>query len=533
MTTGTAGGTFTVAPTNDNFGSAQPILGASGIILGSNVGATKEPTEGNHAGVTGGTSVWYRFQAPNTGRFTFTTYGSGFNTLLAIYTGDSLPGTVVASNDDDPFQPSGIFGPCGPPTSRASFNAVAGVFYRIAVDGKFGATGDITLRWGRSATISGRISDASGVPSVFANVVRLGGAACRDTEMASTVTFTDVPTGHSYDLTVSSSTLGSSFVRWGTTDSISPLTGNVSSYNYYQRTPAYSISGSITIPGGDLSGVTVTCTATGAALFSTQAFINSGKYSCSSLPTNANYVVTANKVGFRFSPPDITINNLRGDITGASFTGTAAPTYTISGQIKNSAGAAMNGVAVGLSGSQTASTATDTNGNYSFTNLLEGGNYTVTPSNANFAFSPLSSSFTNVTVNQTANFTAIFLLQLVVDDTGQVVALDSMLHLKDPFPVINNGNLLERGVDRNTRVVIFVTNFLLASGEAASAVVINLIGSNNQSYDIPAEDVQPLTNSPYTQIIFRLPDSLTTGTSTLVVKAHGLSSNIGSMKIGN
>ena len=528
--------TVTVAPTNDNFANPQPILGAQGIILGSNVGATKELDEEDHAGRPGGASVWYRWQAPNTGRFVFTTYGSKFETLLAVYTGNSLFGladTEVVSNDVDPFQDQGIFGSCGPRTSRVSFNAVGGVFYRLAVDGRFASTGEITLRWGRSATISGRISDASGVPTVIADVVRLGGDACRNSEGFSTVIFTDVPTGGEYTVTVSS--FGKTFLRWGTDQSISPLTGNVSNYNYYQKTPAYSIKGTITMPSAsDLSGLSVTCTATGAALFSTPAsFISPGVYLCSSLPTNANYVVTPSKPGFRFVPTSWTETNLRDDAFGINFTGMAAPTYTISGQLKTSTGAALNGVSVALGGTHTASTSTNANGDYSFTGILEGGNYTVTPSNANFTFAPPSSSFNNVTANLTANFTANFVLQLILDESGQVVALDSMLQVKDPFPVINAANVFERGTDRNTRVVIFVTNLVLASGESASSVVINLVGSNNQTFDIPAEDVRALSNSPYTQIMFRLPDNLTDGTSTLVVKAHGLTSNIGSMTIKN
>ena len=37
----------------------------------------------------------------------------------------------------------------------------------------------------------------------------------------------------------------------------------------------------------------------------------------------------------------------------------------------------VSGVSVALSGTQTASKVTDANGNYSFTGVLEGGNYTV------------------------------------------------------------------------------------------------------------------------------------------------------------
>jgi hypothetical protein len=41
-----------------------------------------------------------------------------------------------------------------------------------------------------------------------------------------------------------------------------------------------------------------------------------------------------------------------------------------------------------------------------------------------------------------------------------------------------------------------------------------------------------LTSNPaFTQVIFKLPDGLTPGICTLFVKARGLTSNIGSMKI--
>ena len=44
-----------VAPpaTNDNFSAAQPLSGASGQVTGSNLVATKEPGEPNHAGNSG------------------------------------------------------------------------------------------------------------------------------------------------------------------------------------------------------------------------------------------------------------------------------------------------------------------------------------------------------------------------------------------------------------------------------------------------------------------------------------------------
>jgi hypothetical protein len=126
-------------------------------------------------------------------------------------------------------------------------------------------------------------------------------------------------------------------------------------------------------------------------------------------------------------------------------------------------------------------------------------------------------------------------LQLILDTAGpasdQVVALDSILFLRDPFPVINVADLLNLGSDRNTRVIISVTNLKLAVGETAAAVVVNLIDANNQSHDITAEDVRSIPNFNSTQVTFRLSDNLPVGTCTIKVSAHGQSSNAGSLRI--
>lgn len=88
-------------PANDNFASAQALDGASGDVVGSNVGATKETGEPNHSGTAGGASVWFRWTAPAGGPVTIATAGSTFDTLLAVYTGATVSGlTPVASNDD-------------------------------------------------------------------------------------------------------------------------------------------------------------------------------------------------------------------------------------------------------------------------------------------------------------------------------------------------------------------------------------------------------------------------------------------------
>jgi hypothetical protein len=96
---------------------------------------------------------------------------------------------------------------------------------------------------------------------------------------------------------------------------------------------------------------------------------------------------------------------------------------------------------------------------------------------------------------------------------------------------VNPGNFFTPTNDRNTRLIIFVTNLQLAAGELASSVVVNLVDANNQSYDIAAEDVRFVPNLDFTQVVFRLPDNLAAGTCTIKVKAHGQISNAGTIRI--
>jgi uncharacterized repeat protein (TIGR03803 family) len=127
-----------VPPVNDNFAEAMEITGASGSVSGSNIAATKEPGEPNHAGNPGGKSVWFRWTAPVGGHYSFNTAGSGFNTLLAVYTGASVSAlSLVASNDDFGFDV----------TSEISFLATGGTTYHFAVDGFGAQAGSLTLNW--------------------------------------------------------------------------------------------------------------------------------------------------------------------------------------------------------------------------------------------------------------------------------------------------------------------------------------------------------------------------------------------------
>jgi uncharacterized protein (TIGR03437 family) len=63
--------------------------------------------------------------------------------------------------------------------------------------------------------------------------------------------------------------------------------------------------------------------------------------------------------------------------------------------------------------------------------------------------------------------------------------------------------------------------------------VVSLIGSNNQTFEVPAEAVSPVSDPTFTQVTFRLPDALSPGNCTVTVKARGMTSNMGVIKIKN
>src|SRR6266480_926537 len=78
-------------PFTDAMSGQNRITQSNGIGRGSNVGATKESGEPNHANKPGSHSVWLTWQAPLLGgKAKFDTAGSSFDTLLAVYTGDSV-----------------------------------------------------------------------------------------------------------------------------------------------------------------------------------------------------------------------------------------------------------------------------------------------------------------------------------------------------------------------------------------------------------------------------------------------------------
>lgn len=126
-------------------------------------------------------------------------------------------------------------------------------------------------------------------------------------------------------------------------------------------------------------------------------------------------------------------------------------------------------------------------------------------------------------------------IKLLLDQAGpavdQAIAVDSILTIRDPFPVINIRNLINPPADRNTRVVIYVEDLQLQAGAPASALTINLIDGGNQTFNVAAQDYHQNTTNPLTQITFRLPDTLATGTCKIKVVTQSQASNTATFRV--
>lgn len=158
-----------------------------GDLVANNSAATIEPGEPLHGGKRGGHSLWISWVAPTNCVVKFKTEGSRFDTLLAAYrfrdpgdtTFDQLQ-LVSSADDSEGFERE----------SKIEFGATAGHRYEIAVDGYFGATGNLELQW--------EIEEIDVAPPVILHI---------PADLAANL-------GDPVELTVTLTNLGSAELRW-------------------------------------------------------------------------------------------------------------------------------------------------------------------------------------------------------------------------------------------------------------------------------------------------------------------------------
>jgi hypothetical protein len=197
---------------------------------------------------------------------------------------------------------------------------------------------------------------------------------------------------------------------------------------------------------------------------------------------------------------------------------TPGPTYSISGRVIN---AGPPFTFVKLSGTQGGISGLDENGNYKFSGLPAGGTYTVTPASSSniyqFTYSPPSQTFTNLSADQTADFTQILVAHSisgrVTDSNGVGVAgITIVLNM-------NPGNTVQTDAGGNYSFTNLAAGQSYRVGPASLDYMFNpsAIDITNLNGNVTAN----FTALPLYDITGRITDTNGAGVSGVFVSASG------------
>ncbi len=224
----------------------------------------------------------------------------------------------------------------------------------------------------------------------------------------------------------------------------------------------------------------------------------------------------------------------------------APTTFTISGTVKDTTGAAMANTMVILISDVTGTqiTFTDQSGNYALTYL--GGmshSLRVLPSKSGFIFNPLLVIFTGsgtLTGDRTINFegTPIPVVLSVVkppilltqENSLRALALDSVTWTGEPFGVTGNHNF---STDQRTRVSLFVVNLELNQGEPISVITAQAEDSTGQIFPLTVEYFGAVLNFSWLkQVVVKLPTEIANSVDVKVtLKSHDTAGNTVMLKV--
>ena len=149
---------YAAAPSNDNFADRTPVTALPFTSSQNTAEAGEEVGEPMpDCGYGVGKTVWYEYTPTTSGMVQVDTVGSDFDTVLGIWTGDSLATLTDVACDDDGAADVG---------SMAIFPASANTRYLIQVGGYDGESGPLSLRVGTptSGSISGTVTSDLGEP---------------------------------------------------------------------------------------------------------------------------------------------------------------------------------------------------------------------------------------------------------------------------------------------------------------------------------------------------------------------------------
>ncbi|HEU4752717.1 MAG TPA: fibronectin type III domain-containing protein, partial [Armatimonadota bacterium] len=147
--------------------------------------------------------------------------------------------------------------------------------------------------------------------------------------------------------------------------------------------PTFSISGTITLNGSGLAGVTVSAGGSSAT-----TGVN-GTYTIPGVAAGT-YAVTPSRSGHLFTPTSQNVTVTSANVSGINFTAAVDNTaFSISGRVTSGA-SGVGGVTVSAGGS---SALTGADGSYTIGGLTS-GSYTVVPSRTGYTFTPVSRAVT-------------------------------------------------------------------------------------------------------------------------------------------
>lgn len=213
--------------------------------------------------------------------------------------------------------------------------------------------------------------------------------------------------------------------------------------------------------------------------------------------------------------------------------------FTISGTVTDSTGAAMPGVMVILvsdvTGTQIAFT--DQSGNYVLTYLANlSTSLRVTPSKSGYVFNPLLTIFISsgsLSGDRTVSFVGTAIPILVItpqpvlmtqENSLRALALDSVTWTTEPLGVSNEHNF---SADKLTRVSLFAVDVELRQGEPLSVIEAQAENSTGQIFPLTIEYFGPVPNFSWLkQIVVKLPAEIANANDVKVsLKVRGVAGN--------
>jgi hypothetical protein len=211
-----------------------------------------------------------------------------------------------------------------------------------------------------------------------------------------------------------------------------------------------------------------------------------------------------------------------------------AAQYEISGRIANSDQSALSGVTLTLKETQT-TIVSDVNGNFRFTALPSGGNYTVSASKPGYNFASPNVLFNNLDRNQTVNFTGTLVsastpVLMMEENTAFALAFDSVTQMRGPFNPTTPFNF---SVDGRTRVSLFAWQLELQPNEDISAVKVEAIDELGTPYTLTVEAVATVPGFDWLkQVVVVLPKEVVAPSNLrLRISLRGVTSNQGLIQI--